>query len=139
MKRVLHITRELSTIEYDSTTPCLIDTIREFLNMEEFKAHRNKELELLIKTKTVHGEIGLITNTKFIEPFPEEYQKWIVEDWTLQVVQAGIRHIAIVSVDFFDEASEKTLNGITYRNFRDEESAQAWLRNSLNRAVITIL
>lgn len=139
MKSIIHITGEMSTIEYDSTVPCVIDTIREFLTMEEFKTHLNKELELLTKAKKVHGEIGLITNINLIVAFPEEYQTWIMGVWTLRAAQAGIQHIAMVSINFFDEVSEKTLNGITFRNFKDVESAKAWLKNSLKKAVITVL
>ncbi len=52
MRTILYNTRNISTIEYDPTVPCLIDTVTDFLYSEEFRRYMDIGLELLIGKKT---------------------------------------------------------------------------------------
>ena len=140
MRTILHSTRNVSTIEYDPTVPCLIDTVTEFLYSAEFREHMNKGLELLIEKKKDHGEIGWLANTKSIVVFQEDDTKWIIEDWHPRLVEAGIRHIAMVlpedelvlmSNDVFDENYNTPVDKLTIKLFKDLDSAREWLMKSL--------
>ncbi|HTJ48470.1 MAG TPA: hypothetical protein VL443_03370 [Cyclobacteriaceae bacterium] len=142
MRTILHSTRSVSTIEYDPTVPCLIDTVTEFLYSVEFKEHMNKGLELLIEKKKDHGEIGWLANTKSVVVFPDDDTKWIIEDWFPRLVEAGIRHIAMVlpedelvlmSNDVFDENYDEVAKELVIKHFKDIDSAREWLAKSLKK------
>lgn len=141
MRTILYTTRNISTIEYDPTVPCLIDTVTEFLYSEEFRRHMDKGLELLIDKKEVHGDIGWLANTKSLVAVPDDDTRWIAEDWCVRAAEAGIRYIAMVlpddeivrmSNDFFDKDFEiPSAKGLILKHFADLESACGWLRYSL--------
>ena len=134
MREILHSTRNVSIIEYDPTVPCLIDTVTEYLYLEEFRAHMNKGLELLIEKQKIHREIAWLANTN---------SQWLFEDWIGRVADAGIRHIASVFPDdeivrlsnnFYDSDTVTILeNGLVLKNFNNQESACEWLRQSMNK------
>ena len=138
MNRILYTYDKAATIEYDSSVPCLIDTIKEFLVSEELRSHLNKGLELLIEKKRIHGQIGWIADTRFVPPIFEDDLKWIAEDWTLRAEKAGIRHIAMVMPKDYVaqmnlEVYQEHLRELTPRElvtgvFKDLESAREWLQ-----------
>jgi hypothetical protein len=138
---ILHSTRDISIIEYDPTVPCLIDTVTEFLYLEEFKQHMNKGLELAIEKKKIHGEIGWLANTKYIPVLTEEHSNWIFKDWMVRAADAGVQYIATIlpddefvkmGNDFYDSDSVNPFaDRLSIKYFDDLEMACDWLRQSV--------
>lgn len=130
---------EESTIEYDSSVPCIIARHVGFLLSEEFRQFINIELELMIEKKKVHRTIASLTNLKASDAITEEDTAWAAEDWTPRALKAGITHLAFVVNDdvynlstisaetYSDHISHK--NAIIVAYFKDEESAKIWLRS----------
>lgn len=143
MKTLLHTTLNTSTIEYDPSVPCLIDTVREFLLSDEIRAHMNKGLELLIEKKQIHGQIGWLANTHSVSPLFEDDLKWIAEDWIPRAEQAGIGYVALVTPGDYvaemnmevyeDHLQVVTPGGLVTKKFKDLESAAEWLKHSMKK------
>ena len=118
--------------------PCLVDSINEFLLSSEVRAHLNRGLELLIEKKQVHGKIGWLVNTTMQSVLLLNDLKWMAEDWTLRVEQAGIMHVAIVKSEncvtqlnhdtYLEMAKPKAL---TIKMCDDLQVAREWLEHSL--------
>lgn len=138
MSNILYTVPGKSFIEYDAGTPCIIGTIKDFLLSEEYRAHMNKGLDLLIEKQQQHPKIGWLGNTKSQPTVLDEDLTWVMTDWADRAIAANIHYIALVlpdneivklSQDYFDEDFKKY--GMTLKNFMDLESARQWLHNVL--------
>ncbi|MBL6446708.1 hypothetical protein JMN32_10320 [Fulvivirga sp. 29W222] len=131
-----------SRIEYDPSVPCLIARHIGFELSHEHREFLNKGLELLIEKKKEQGKIAWVPDLRLSDAIMEEDSMWAVNDWSPRALAAGVKHVAfILSEDEFALASmaSETYNDaikndeqMQVGNFRDEESAKEWLRESFS-------
>lgn len=100
-----------------------------FINEDKTKRGMLAEIEMIQKT----GYKKILNNNRFLNgPYPIGIEKWIGEVWVPKAIEEGFKWAAtLVSEQIFSKFSaeqlEQKLEGITYRNFGNEESAVRWL------------
>ncbi|GAA0195855.1 hypothetical protein GCM10009122_60180 [Fulvivirga kasyanovii] len=132
------------TVDYDPSVPCLIIDNVGFITSQEFRTLLDKSLEIFEEKKKIHGKMGWLPNLTKADVFLEDDMKWMASYFNPRAHKAGLRHMAFVlsedeyaaasfSVESYQEYSEEEVGDqIINRNFKDEESAKAWLREVLN-------
>ncbi|GAA0195862.1 hypothetical protein GCM10009122_60190 [Fulvivirga kasyanovii] len=133
-----------STLEYDVAVPCLIFRHIGFMDSTEFRTFLNKALELAVERKEEGEMFGWVTNLTESDAFLEEDMVWAANDFEKQAHEKGLRAVAFVlnqdayalssiSGEIFVESSEERgSEEVKHMNFKDEESAKAWLKEVLN-------
>lgn len=100
-----------------------------FQKVERSKAGLLKELEVIETT----GRAKILNyNTDIKGPYPVGIDKWIAEEWQPKAAELGLKYAAtVVSSNIFASLSaeqlEMVFDGITYKNFEDENAAIRWL------------
>lgn len=102
-----------------------------FQKLERSKAGLMKELEVLEATN--RNKI-LNYNTEIKGPYPPGIDKWIAEEWQPKAAGLGLKYAAtVLSSNIFASLSAEQLEvvfeGITYKNFEDENAAIRWLHD----------
>ncbi|GAA0195878.1 hypothetical protein GCM10009122_60210 [Fulvivirga kasyanovii] len=145
MKIETFYTQGESTLNYDPSVPCIIVNNVGFATSEEFRALLNKGLEFLIEKQKIHGKIGWLSNLVQADAYSEDDMKWVATDFDARAYEAGVRHVSFVlaedayafanfSAETYQKYSQEEIGEkIVIRNFKDEASAKAWLREVLSR------
>jgi hypothetical protein len=142
MTTLFHTTNT-STLEFDSSVPCIIDTLNSFLLSEEFRTHLDKGLEFALDKKSTYQQLGWLGDTRSGEAFFDDDLQWLMNNWLPRAANAGIGYIATVlpQGDIAQFAADNMKDNIdeirinihpNFRYFHDVQSAKEWLRKSLN-------
>ncbi len=142
MTTLLHTTNT-STLEFDPSVPCIIDTLNSFLMSEEIRSHLEKGLQLALEKKNAYQELGWLGDTRGGEAFMDEDLQWMKDSWLPRAADAGISYIATVLpqgeiaqfaadtiIESIDDLKASTDAHVRY--FHDLQSAKEWLVKSLN-------
>lgn len=132
-----------STIEYDTSVPCMTGRHKGFHMSHEFRQFLNKGAELMIEKMSESGKMAWVANLQESDVITEEDNVWAAEDWTARILKKGISYIAFVlhedeytlanmSQEIYEEQITQNKNEMVVGRFKDEESAKAWLREVLN-------
>lgn len=148
-------TTNTSTLEFDSSVPCIVDTLHSFLMSEEFRTHLDKGLEFAMKNKSTYKQLGWLGDTRGGEAFFDEDLQWLTDNWLPRAAEAGISYIATVlpqggMAEFTADNVKANIDAIRAENlkdnvdaitanvnsnfqyFHDVQAAKEWLRKSLS-------
>jgi hypothetical protein len=126
-------TTDHAVIDYDSSVPCATATYWGFMLPDEFKAHLNFALEFMQENIREAGRILWMPDVRQAPARDQETIDWVIKDWNLRAVKAGICHVAMiipediwVVMEIEDYSSKVQDEGMSVRYFRDVESAKNW-------------
>ncbi|GAA0195849.1 hypothetical protein GCM10009122_60170 [Fulvivirga kasyanovii] len=115
-----------------------------FLDGAEIRYCLNKGLELMIEKRKEYGRIAWLVDLREGDAVAEADLQWIAADWNARLLEAGICYVAFVlseddyafssvSAESYQGFSEEEVGDqVINRNFQNEESAKAWLREVLS-------
>ncbi|HEY9004717.1 hypothetical protein [Ohtaekwangia sp.] len=126
-------TGDYVVIDYDLSVPCTMATYFDFMLPAEFKAHMNFALEIMQEKIRETGRMLWMPDVRLAPARDQETIHWIMEDWNLRAIKAGIRHIAMIVPEELwvvmaieDYSSKVQADGMTVKYFKDVASAKNW-------------
>lgn len=123
---------ECCTIDVHAETDCLVFIWKGLLPSKSFREAHLHALNLIRK----HQLTKILGDARRMKTIGSADADWILNFWMPGAIAAGLRYNAIIESDYiFNQNSinniiERTdTTKVTFRYFREEESALRWLKN----------
>ncbi len=118
------------TVGWDAGVPCVVMEWRGYFTSPQFRDANERVLAAIVEHRSTRL-LGDVTDFKLIGA---EDQEWLNTNWIPRVIDAGVRHVAVVQpVYYFNKVAVETVaqridrDSMTVQYFDDRAAARLWL------------
>jgi hypothetical protein len=118
------------TVSFDPRVPCVVMVWRGYFTSRAFREANERVLEAVRS----HGVRKLLGDIMEFTLIGAEDQRWLNEAWIPRLIEAGVRHVALVQpVFYFNQVAVQTVaqkvpsDHLEVRIFDGVPSARRWL------------
>ena len=125
---------------FDDSIPVLSHRWKRFIDAEHMQAALLRMIALYSELKIEYPNISWLGDTRTMGVLSLEYQKWLEDTWPGIMESAGIKKHALIipenlfaklAMDKFVKNIKASHHNIIIQYFKDEESANEWLKNDV--------